>query len=77
MANKMVAAFAICLVVFAALYASEGEAATADVDPQYSVCYSKCSKECLSTLENKGQYTKCETKCTNDCDDEEAAAKLN
>ncbi|PON94939.1 Pollen allergen ole e [Trema orientale] len=71
MANKFVAVFAICVVVFAALNVREAEAA----DPaKFKDCFTKCEEECRG---DGNGHTFCEVKCDSDCGAKEAAEKLN
>ncbi|KAI3439410.1 uncharacterized protein J3R85_004832 [Psidium guajava] len=71
MANKLVAAFLVCIVVAAALNIRTAEAA---IDEKFKSCFNTCESECKA--EGNGSTT-CEIRCDNECSAKEIADKLN
>jgi hypothetical protein len=66
MANKLVAAFLMCIVVVAAFSFHEAKA----LDDTYKSCFDPCKTGCLG--EGNGESF-CEVKCDHSCEEEEVA----
>ncbi|KAI6674776.1 hypothetical protein NL676_002682 [Syzygium grande] len=69
MANKLVAAFLVCVVLAGALHAREAEATA---DGAFKSCFTACHDGCKAGGHG---FTFCEMKCDTECTEKELAGK--